>query len=260
MNWVNWVSIGFLDSGVGGITVLKEAIKLLPDENYIYFADTKYVPYGTKSKAEIKGYIFEAVEFLAQKDIKILVVACNTATSIAVRELRLKYSFPIIGMEPAVKPAVEKNGKCSKRVLVTATPLTLKEEKFHNLVSRVDNEHIVDTLPLPGLVEFAERLEFNEDVILKYLSDELSRFDLKEYGTIVLGCTHFPLYKDIFEKILPTHIEIIDGNIGTVRHMKHLMEERGILSHNSKSGKVTFYSSCNNDADIKKLWQVFGRI
>lgn len=254
------MSIGIFDSGVGGITVLKEAIKLLPKEEYIYYADTLHVPYGTKSKEEIKDYIFEAARFLAEKDIKILVVACNTATSIAVRELRSIYDFPIVGMEPAVKPAVEKNGKVNKRVLVTATPLTLKEEKFQNLVSRLDNEHIVDVLPLPGLVEFAERLEFDETLVTQYLNSKLSLFDMKDYGTVVLGCTHFPLYKNVFSKLLPLHIDIIDGNIGTVKHMKNILEGKGLLSSSDKNGGVAFYSSGNCEADIIKLKSIFNRI
>lgn len=254
------MSIGIFDSGVGGITVLKEALRLLPFEDYIYYADTLHVPYGTKSKEEIKGYIFEAAEFLAQKGIKILVVACNTATSIAVKELRQRYDFPVVGMEPAVKPAVEKNGKSNKRVLVTGTPLTLKEEKFQNLVSRLDNEHIVDVLPLPGLVELAENLKFDEQAVTPYLCDELSAFDMNEYGTVVLGCTHFPLFKSIFSKILPGQVDIIDGNIGTVRHMKSIMEEKGLLNPSGKVGKVAFYSSGNCEADIIKMTKVFENI
>jgi glutamate racemase len=251
------MSIGIFDSGVGGITVLKEAQKQLPNENYIYYADTLHVPYGTKSKEEIKGYIFEAAGFLAQKGINMLVVACNTATSIAIKDLREKYSFPVIGMEPAVKPAVEKNGKSRKRVLVTATPLTLKEEKFQNLVSKVDNEHIVDVLPLPGLVEFAESLVFEEKTVGGYLEKELSSFDLDEYGTIVLGCTHFPLFKRVFKKILPSHVDIIDGNTGTVRHMKNIMNEKAILSESCKPGSLAFYSSKNTISDTERLIRVF---
>ena len=152
--------IGFFDSGIGGLSVLKEALKILPNENYIYYGDTENAPYGTKTKEEVKDLTFRAVEFLDKHKIKALVVACNTATSAAVRELREKYSFPIIGMEPAIKPAVENNQKKGKRVLTLATPLTLKEEKFQSLISKFDVEHIVDMLPAPKLVEFAEKFIF----------------------------------------------------------------------------------------------------
>ncbi|MBS4026675.1 MAG: glutamate racemase [Clostridia bacterium] len=224
------MKIGFFDSGVGGLSVLREALKVLPEEEYLYYADTQHVPYGIKPKEEVKKYIFAAVEFMAAQGLKALVVACNTATSIAVRELRGMYDFPLVGMEPAVKPAVEKWGHKEKRVLVLATPLTLQEEKFRNLVARVDNDHIVDMLPCPELVVLAEKLEFREEVIIPFLTEKLAGFDLSQYGTIVLGCTHYPLYRDIFKQVLPSHMDIIDGNLGTVNQLINLMADRGMLS------------------------------
>ncbi len=131
------MKIGFFDSGIGGLTVLSEAIKRLPNHEYLYYADTLHAPYGPKPKEEVRGYVFEAIEFLVQQGAQIIVIACNTATSIAIEELRTKYSIPIIGMEPAVKPAIHLKDEMKKRVLVTATPLTLKEEKLHRLIQRV---------------------------------------------------------------------------------------------------------------------------
>ncbi|MBS4537258.1 glutamate racemase [Clostridium sp. D2Q-11] len=244
------MKIGIFDSGVGGITVLKEALKQLPNEEYIYYADTENVPYGTKPKEEVKGYIFNVVKFLADKDIDALVIACNTATSIAVKELRKKYSFPIIGMEPAVKPAIEKSE--DKKVLVTATTLTLKEQKFQDLVTKLHSEDIVDPLPLPKLVEYAENFIFDEEIIIPYLQRELSSYNLDEYGTIVLGCTHFPFYKDYFKKIVPNHIEIIDGNEGTIKHLKNTLNlEDSTLWRRSK---VTFYLSGKEDKEVLKKY------
>ena len=241
--------IGFFDSGIGGITVLGEALKQLPCENYIYYADTAHVPYGTKEKAQVKQYIFEAVDFLVTKKIKALVVACNTATSIAVRELRGMYNFPIVGMEPAVKPAVQ-NGDSGKRVLVFATPLTLQEEKFHNLVQKVDQEHVVDYLPFPELVECAEKNIFDDKTMIPIISNKLKNFDMDSYKTIVLGCTHFPIYRSTFKKVLPEHIDIIDGSSGTIRYLKKLLEEAELLRDNSLEGSsitcnpnIEFYSS-----------------
>ena len=235
------MTIGFFDSGIGGLTVLYEALKVLPYENYIYYADTLNVPYGTKQKNEVKKYIFDAAAFMASQGVKAMVIACNTATSVAIKDLRRKYDFPIIGMEPAVKPAVERNGNSHKRVLVLATQLTLKEEKFKNLVSKVDNEHIVDFLPFPELVEFAEKLEFHEQVVLPCLKDKLAALDMSLYGTIVLGCTHFPFFKDVFRQLFSENIEIIDGSVGTVKHLKRILEER----HCSKdgNGEIVFYHS-----------------
>lgn len=238
--------IGFFDSGIGGITVLKEALKILPDVDYLYYADTDNVPYGVKSKEEVRRYAFDAADFIAGHGVSALVVACNTATSIAIADLRKRYSFPILGMEPAVKPAVE---RCKdKRVLVTATPLTLKEEKFQNLVSRVDSEHIVDTLPLPELVEFAEKFIFDQETILEYLERKLAGYDIDQYGTVVLGCTHFPFFKDSFKKVFCHNTDIIDGSAGTVRHLKNVLEANHCKAGGG-SGNVVFYSSGRLESD-----------
>jgi glutamate racemase len=242
------MSIGVFDSGIGGLTVLKEAIRLLPHENYLYYADTKNVPYGTKPKEEVRGYIFDAVDFFARQGVEALVVACNTATSIAIHDLRKRYSFPIIGMEPAVKPAVEKVD--DRRVLVLATPITVREKKLHDLVERLDSEDIVDLHALPGLVEFAEKFVFDEDTVIPYLLEEFSRYDLSEYGAVVLGCTHFVFFRKHFERILPKGVDIIDGNKGTVNRLKNLLENRG-LSFDGK-GKIEFYCSGEREADDSK--------
>lgn len=245
--------IGFFDSGIGGLTVLNEALKILPSEDYIYYADVFHVPYGTKPKEEVRKYIFEAVDFLSRQNIKALVIACNTATSIAVDDLRCEFDFPIIGMEPAVKPAIEKNSNINKRVLVFATDLTLKEEKFKKLVSKVDNDNIVDFLPLGGLVKFAESDIFDEEVITKYLIKELSSLDLNLYSTIVLGCTHFPIYKNIFRKVLPSQVAIIDGNLGTVRNLRTTLENRNLL--NGGHGHIDFYNSGELVEDNKIIYR-----
>lgn len=235
------MKIGFFDSGVGGITVLYDALKMLPHEDYIYYADTLNVPYGPKPKEEVKRYIFNAVDFIMKQEVKAMVIACNTATSIAIEDLRSKYSIPIIGMEPAVKPAVEKNKSADRRVLITATALTLREEKLQNLISSLDGEDIVDLLPLPGLVQFSEKIEFREEIVLPYLQRELSKYDLNSYETIVLGCTHFSFFKDMFKKLIPPYTDIIDGNQGTVNNLKRTLEKMGPL--NEGSGKITFYNS-----------------
>lgn len=245
------MQIGFFDSGIGGITVLYDTLKILPNEDYIYYADTLNVPYGPKPKDEVKKYIFSAIEFIVDQGVKAVVIACNTATSVAIEELRTKYSIPIIGMEPAVKPAVEKNKNTNKRVLVTATALTLREEKLQNLITRLDNDHIVDLLPLPGLVEFAERFEFNEEVVMPYLKEQLYKYNLNNYETIVLGCTHFSFYKNIFRKILSSDTDIIDGNIGTARNLKRILGEMNSL--NEGSGNITFYNSGLKVEDKVKL-------
>lgn len=235
------MKIGFFDSGIGGITVLNEALKILPQADYIYYADTDNVPYGIKSKEEVKKFIFKAVKFIIRKNIDALVVACNTATSIAIHDLRDKYNIPIIGMEPAVKPAIEKNGE--KRVLVLATPLTLREDKYQNLVSKVDSDNIVDSLPISGLVEYAEQFQFNTQTVITFLQNKFDLYDMNLYGTVVLGCTHFIYFKKYIKQIIPANIDLIDGNQGTVRHLKNVLLEKNLINDKSASGKIEFYSS-----------------
>ena len=258
------VRIGFFDSGIGGMTVLHQALRFLPNEDYIFYADTLHVPYGEKPKEEVREYIFNAVDFMANQGIKALVIACNTATSIAVDDLRRKYDFPILGIEPAVKPAVQNCEGKRKKVLVLATNLTLREEKFHNLVESIDHHDIVDSLPLPGLVEFAENFEFREEKVVPYLKEELSSFDLKQYGTIVLGCTHFPYFENSIKKIFPEEVDIISGSIGTAKNLKRILEARNQL--NDGTGDILFFKSgCKVEdketlSNYKKLLVMLDRI
>jgi glutamate racemase len=226
-------------------------MKLLPSEDYIYFADTLNAPYGTKTRDEVRTLVFNAVDFIVSLGVDAVVIACNTATSVAVEDLRRRYTIPVIGMEPAVKPAVEKTGGTQKRVLVTATPLTLKEEKLKNLIDRIDNEHIVDLLPLPGLVEFAESFEFNEEIVAAYLNKELDSVEINNYGTVVLGCTHFLFYRNILKKIIPSHIDIIDGNAGTVNHLSRVLKDRAGSAKGD--GSIKWYCSGEPVDDVRRL-------
>ncbi len=245
------MSIAFFDSGIGGITVLHRAMKLIPGADFIYYADTQNAPYGTKSRESVREHVFNAVDFIVSLNASAVVIACNTATSVAIEDLRSRYSIPIIGMEPAVKPAVKIAGANHKRVLVTATPLTLKEEKLKNLIDRVDNEHIVDLLPLPELVRYAENFEFGEGAVSSYLKRELGSCGIDRYGTIVLGCTHFLFYRNLIRKLVPETVDIIDGNEGTVNHLKKVLEQRNI--NEEGSGKIGWYISGNRIDDRRKL-------
>lgn len=243
------------------MTVLNEAIKRLPGEDFLYFADTLHVPYGTKTLAEVNGFVKESVAAIMKEDIKALVVACNTATSAAINELRSIYAIPIIGMEPAVKPAVERSLEEGKRVLVFATALTLSLSKYADLVARVDDHSIVDSLPLPELVEYCEQLNFDEAEVGAYFRRKLAGTDLSRYGTVVLGCTHYPFYKKILRGILPSHIELIDGSAGTVRRLISKLEIPEEMLKNRKETAdlaearpdICFMCSDQNEDYIRKM-------
>ncbi|MGS2762468.1 glutamate racemase [Sinomicrobium sp. M5D2P9] len=231
------MQIAFFDSGAGGLTVLYEAIKKMPGEDFIYFGDSRNAPYGTKSREEIKELVFQAVDFLAAKGLKALVLACNTATSAAVRDLREKYEFPIIGMEPAVKPAIESSEEY--KVLVCATDLTLKEEKLNDLVHNLKADGKVDYLSLQELVMFAERFKLNGPEVTAYLEKKLSQPDWSKYNSIVLGCTHFIFFREQIRKLIPGHIRILDGNEGTVNN---LMTKIDVISAPEEK-KIDYYIS-----------------
>ena len=246
------MQIAIFDSGLGGITVLHDILKTMPAEDFLYYADTAHVPYGPKPKEEVKQYIFAAMEFIVRQGVKAVVIACNTATSIAVQDLRLKYKdLPIIGMEPAVKPVLEKNSSPKRRVLVTATALTLREKKLQHLIAELDSNHVVDLLPLPGLVELAEKFSFDEAAVRPYLADCFAPYDLREYDAIVLGCTHFSFFKDILQKMLPAEMAIVDGNAGTARNLERQLAERNALG--GGSGRITFYRSSVKIEDAATL-------
>ncbi|OWA35584.1 glutamate racemase [Saccharibacillus sp. O16] len=245
------MSIAFFDSGIGGLTVLREAVRRLPNEDFIFFADTLHVPYGPKSREEVTRYVHEAAERMLKQDIKALVLACNTATSVAAETLRQSYPVPVIGMEPAVKPAVEMNEASGRRVLVLATELTLSQSKYMELVSRVDDHGIVDSLPMPELVQYCEQLNLNPAELGSYFRSKFQPFDLDEYGTIVLGCTHYPYYAQLLKQMLPPHIQVIDGSAGTVRRLMGILEQQG--TSGGGSGQIRFMNSADDPAYQLKL-------
>jgi len=248
--------IGVFDSGIGGLTVLKKIMEKLPNERYIYYADTDNVPYGTKPVEEVKKYINEAVRFLISKNVKAIVIACNTATSIAIKELRTLYTIPIIGIEPAAKPAVENRG--AKRVLIIATPTTIKEEKLRYLLEELNAVEYVDLVAMPGLVQFAENGEFKTNEVKEYIQQELKQYNLYEYSKLVLGCTHFPFFKEILSETFPASIQIIDGSIGVANRLKNVLEENDLLGSNKL--EVKYYYSGVLIKNTEKIEELLNRI
>lgn len=239
--------IGFFDSGVGGISVLREALEVMPNENYIYYGDSKNAPYGTKTVEEVRALSYDVVDFLLAKGVKGLVVACNTATSAVVAELRKKYpKFPIVGIEPALKPAVESNKE--GKIIIMATPMTLAEGKFNRLLDRLAGERREDVVPLPcaGLVEFIEDGILEGAELEAFLKEKFSQFDDEKIATIVLGCTHYPFIKNTLAKIVGSDVDIIDGSIGTSKEMKRRLAEYNLLNNSDEKGTITVYNSADN--------------
>ena len=243
------MNIGIFDSGIGGMTILHQAMTLMPRENFIFYADTDHVPYGTKSREQVIAYVDEVLRFMIRHNCKAVVIACNTATAVAAEPMRAKYRLlPIIGIEPAVKPAVAESR--GRRVLVVATPLAVHEKRLRNLVERVDDAHLVDLLELPGLVEFAERGEFVSDNVTAYLQERFSGYALDRYGELVLGCTHFNYFKDTFRALIPPQIHIIDGSLGTVRQLMRVLDARHELAETA-AGQGVDWEQCKNDICVR---------
>ena len=232
------IMIGIFDSGIGGLSVLRLASLAMPDTHFIYYADSDNVPYGEQSEENIFGFVENAVNFLIEHGTDAIVLACNTATSVAASKLREKLSVPIIGMEPAVKKALDESE--NGRILVVATPLTVRGDKLRHLIGRVDENHLVDLHPLPGLVRLAENERFDGFEADQYLKNELSRFDLTKYSALVLGCTHFTYFSDSFKRILPSSVRLVDGGEGTVRHLMHITES---IKAEPCSPKTEFFES-----------------
>ena len=170
------------DSGIGGLSVLNKALRHVKDAGFIYYADEDNTPYGLKTKEEVIAYSDNITNFLVKRGCEAVLIACNTASSCASGFLRKKYDIPIIAMEPAVKPALKGCPLENKRILVMATPLTLREEKLRNLIKREGGQERVDLLPMPKLVEYAENEVFESQEVYDYLEEKFSGFDLSEYS------------------------------------------------------------------------------
>ena len=235
------MKIGIFDSGLGGLSVLNEALSKLSEHEFLYYADVKNVPYGQKSRDEILKFSFDAVKFLVRNGAEAVVVACNTATSVAIKELRANLSVPIIGMEPAVKKAHDLSHDDALKTLVIATPVTVNGAKLKELIANLHAKDKTELLALPRLVNFAENGEFDTKNVKSYLKEELDKLDLSKFGFLVLGCTHFNYFKDSLREILPTNISIIDGNEGTINR---LISELGLkISTLDQAPKVRFFYS-----------------
>lgn len=242
--------IGIFDSGLGGISVLKEMRSLMPQEHFLYFGDSAYAPYGVKDKGTITKRCIEICDAFVKQHVKAIVVACNTATSACVQVLRERYDLPIIGMEPALKVACELGEH--QHIIVMATPLTLKEEKFAKLMRRFQDDHIIERQPCPRLVEIVEQDELDHrDVVIAQLQEYLYPYDLSTINSIVLGCTHFVFYRSYFEELLPKHIHVIDGNHGTALHLQDILRQQGRL-YIEGEGSVQITNS-KKDAQLIRL-------
>ena len=239
--------IGVFDSGVGGVSVLRELVKLMPNEHYLYFGDSANAPYGEKTTEQVRQLTLDVAEMLVQRGVKALVVACNTATSAAIGLLREKYPhMVVIGIEPALKVAADRFPKGN--IGVMATSVTLREEKFQHQTERFPDAGIYP-IPAPGLVERIEAGELTADATRALLEDLLLPYKGK-LDALVLGCTHYPFAAELIGNILGEETVLLDGGAGTARQTKRCLEAAGLL--NDGPGSITVESSCP-DGKLQKL-------
>ncbi|MBN2259019.1 MAG: glutamate racemase [Clostridiales bacterium] len=233
--------IGVFDSGMGGVTVLADLAKSLPNENFIYIGDSLNAPYGEKEQQRIYELSEGAVEDFISRGAKLIVIACNTATSAAISALREKYETPIVGMEPAIKPAlIDNNGG---DIAVMATPMTLKLDKFNTLLDRLKGKGKVLKIPAPKLVKLVESGYIEGPGVEDYINELFEGYDKTKIESIVLGCTHFLYLKKVLMKVFDNKVKIYDGNKGTVNRVIQILSEKNIFNVSSEKGNIIIENS-----------------
>lgn len=235
-------AIGVFDSGLGGISVLRACTALLPQEDFLFFGDSANAPYGEKDLAQVQALTLAGIDHLLAQGVKAVVVACNTATSAAIALLRGRHpGLPIIGIEPAVKPAAQ--ARDSSQVIVMATPLTIHEDKYQRLAAAFCHQADVISLPCKGLAEMVEQGRWEGEALDAYLQELFLPFRYCNVDYIVLGCTHYPFVRRAIRKNFGRPVEIIDGSDGTARQLRRQLEGAGLLAQRSTPGRVTFQNS-----------------
>lgn len=239
--------IGLFDSGIGGTSIWKEILSLLPNESTIYLADSKNAPYGQKTKSEIIALSIKNTEFLLEKNCKIIVVACNTATTNAIKELRAKFDVPFIGIEPAIKPAA--NNSKTQKIGILATQGTLNSELFNKNLEQFQDTKIIEQVG-HGLVPLIENGGINSPEMTQLLQSYLKPMIEANIDYLVLGCSHYPYLISQIKKILPKNIHIIDSGEAVALQTKNVLGKMNGFNNHKIEPTFTFYS--NSDPKVLK--------
>ncbi|MFZ1241191.1 MAG: glutamate racemase [Anaerolineae bacterium] len=249
-------SIGIFDSGVGGLSVWREIAFLLPDVDLIYFADQGYCPYGPRTLPDIRQRVEKVARFLLAQEIELLVVACNTASAAALSHLRGLFDLPIVGMEPALKPAVEKTN--SGKVAVMATPATFQGEPFGRLMARFAHGVQVFVQPCPGLVEQVEQGDLDGPATQRLLHRYLDGLPAQGVDELVLGCTHYPFLRPAIEAVVGAGVQVIDPAPAVARQARRLWERLETKPLTSSVPQRRFYTTGPAERLRQQLWQLLG--
>lgn len=244
--------VGVFDSGLGGISVLRALRNWMPGEDFLYYGDSRHAPYGDRPLQEVQALSADAAAWLLARGVKAIVIACNTATSAAAAFLRETYpDLPIIGTEPALKPAVERHP--GGRVLVMATEMTLHEQKFRLLLEQFQDRAAVDPVPCPGLMEFVERGVFSGPQLKAYLKAHLQPHLTKPVDAVVLGCTHYPFLRGAIRQIVGPRPEILDGAGGIARQTQRRLQARDLSNPRPSGGAITLCNSLDDPALLRRM-------
>ena len=239
------------DSGVGGISVLRQLVARMPGERYLYYGDTAHAPYGTRSPDEVRALALAAAEKLVSRGLKALVVACNTATAMAIDTLRSRYpDLLIIGIEPALKVAADKYPGC--RVGIMATPVTLAGEKLHHQMERFENCCEIYSIPAPGLSELVDAGQQNSPRCEALLRELLEPF-VGKLDALVLGCTHYPFAAGAISRVLGKDVVLLDGGEGTARETRRRLEKAGLLENGT--GDIIIRNSSPDPDMLRLSWE-----
>ncbi len=245
--------IGIFDSGVGGLSILREIKKILPNESFIFFADQKNVPYGGKTKEELISLSSRIVEFLLLKKVKLVVVACNTSTCYSIEELRKRFPIPIVGVVPAIKPAagVTKTGK----IALIATPATVQSQYVAELIKRFAIGIEVLKIGCEGLEDCVENGDFESKETAELMSKYIYPLKNKNIDQLVLGCTHYPFLKEKISKILGSSINLVDSGKAVALHVRGILKERNLLSNNLQL--TNFFFTNKDESKFSKVASKF---
>ena len=240
--------IAVFDSGVGGISVLRHLRRVLPGERFLYFGDSANAPYGSRSTEDVRRLTLAAAEMLTtQYPVKALVIACNTATAAAVKQVRETYpNLIVIGIEPALKLAADHFP--GGRVGVMATEVTLREEKFDTLLHRFDENCVIHRIPAPGLVQLIEAGNVDGPETEKLLRQILGPY-IGKLDALVMGCTHYPFAAAAIGRVLGPEVTLLEGGDGTARETKRRLENAGLLE--AGKGEITIINSAGNPEMIR---------
>lgn len=235
-------AIGVFDSGIGGLSVVKALHKILPHEDIIYFGDTARLPYGTKSSDTIKRFALQDAEFLMNRDVKVIIIACHTAAAIALDDLQKKYPIPIIGViEPGAR-AVVKATK-SKKVGVIATQATILAGAYERAIKRLDPEIEIIAKPTPLFVSLAEEGWFNNPVTYQVAKIYLQPLAKEKIDALLLGCTHYPLLKRPIKQVFGKKVKIVDASLETALVTRNVLNQHRLDNFQTKQGAMRFYFS-----------------